>query len=80
MFGRREFYGSTTVGDRGQIVLPAVLRRKYKINAGDKLLVMGNEHMRVVFLVNAEVLGSAIDKMEKQIKEFSEEIRKTKGR
>ncbi len=33
------FYGSVTVGDRGQIVIPAALRREYAINAGDRLLV-----------------------------------------
>jgi len=80
MFGNQEFYGSATVGDRGQIVLPAVLRKKYKINARDKLLVMGNEHMHVVVLVKAEVLGSALEKMDKRIKEISKRIRNDKGK
>jgi AbrB family looped-hinge helix DNA binding protein len=33
------FYGSVTVGDRGQVVIPAALRREYGISAGDRLLV-----------------------------------------
>jgi AbrB family looped-hinge helix DNA binding protein len=34
------FYGSVTVGERGQIVIPAEAREEQGIRAGDKLLVM----------------------------------------
>lgn len=34
------FYGSVTVGERGQIVIPAEARTELNIQAGDKLLVM----------------------------------------
>ncbi len=37
-----KFYGSSTVGERGQIVLPAKLRTDFSIKKGDKLLVIGN--------------------------------------
>ncbi len=33
------FYGSVTVGERGQIVIPAEARAELDIKAGDKLLV-----------------------------------------
>lgn len=36
------FYGSVTVGERGQIVIPAGLREKQGISPGDKLLVFGH--------------------------------------
>jgi len=42
MFPRPEFQGSTTVGERGQIVLPAEMRKKHGIKHGDKLLVISN--------------------------------------
>jgi AbrB family looped-hinge helix DNA binding protein len=35
------FYGSATVGERGQIVIPAEARKKYGIETGDKLLIIG---------------------------------------
>ena len=41
MFGKLEFFGSATVGERGQIVLPIDLRKKINLEAGDKLIVMG---------------------------------------
>ena len=34
------FFGSVTVGERGQIVIPAGARAELAIQAGDKLLVM----------------------------------------
>lgn len=40
--GGRGFYGAVTVGERGQIVIPAQARRDLKIQAGDKLLVLGD--------------------------------------
>ncbi len=34
------FYGSVTVGERGQIVIPAEARSALNLKPGDKLLVM----------------------------------------
>jgi len=36
------FFGSATVGERGQIVIPAEARKRYSINSGDKVLVIGH--------------------------------------
>jgi AbrB family looped-hinge helix DNA binding protein len=38
----KRFYGSITVSERGQIVIPAEARRDFNIEVGDKLLVMGD--------------------------------------
>ncbi len=38
----KRFYGSITVSDRGQIVIPAEARRDFNIQVGDKLLVLGD--------------------------------------
>ena len=59
MFHKPEFYGSATVGERGQIVLPAELRKKVGIKAGDKLLVLGKqgpEDFWSVILVESSLL------------------------
>lgn len=37
-----QFFGTVTVGERGQIVIPAEARRRLDINTGDKLLVIGH--------------------------------------
>lgn len=36
------FLGTVTVGERGQIVIPAEARKKLEIGTGDKLFVMSN--------------------------------------
>jgi AbrB family looped-hinge helix DNA binding protein len=38
----RKFYGSVTVSERGQIVVPVDARKDFNINAGDRLLVFGD--------------------------------------
>ena len=38
----RVFYGSVTVGERGQVVIPAQARRDHHIEAGQKLIVLGS--------------------------------------
>jgi AbrB family looped-hinge helix DNA binding protein len=39
---RKKFYGSVTVSDRGQIVIPSEARRDFGIEVGEKLLVLGD--------------------------------------
>ena len=34
-----KLFGAVTVGERGQIVIPAEVRKMYSINSGDKLIV-----------------------------------------
>jgi AbrB family looped-hinge helix DNA binding protein len=71
-----KFYGSTTVGERGQIVLPAKLRDDFTIKKGDKLLVIGNaDHYRIV-LVNPESMSNYLNLMSQQINKMKTTIKK----
>jgi len=78
MFEKPEFYGNTLVGERGQIVLPASMRKKFGIKPGDKLLVLGMEQMGNwgVFLVKAEVLSLMLEKFGENIDQVLKEVRK----
>jgi AbrB family looped-hinge helix DNA binding protein len=86
MFGKHEFFGSTTVGERGQIVLPVELRKEFKIKAGDKLIVLGvsgkgEKRTERIMLLKAEVLNELVEGMEehqKAIKEILHESEKSK--
>jgi AbrB family looped-hinge helix DNA binding protein len=42
---RGEVFGSVTVGERGQIVIPAEVRKSFKIKSGDKLIVLAKPEM-----------------------------------
>lgn len=36
-----KIFGTVTVGERGQVVIPVELRKSFKIKSGDKLIVLG---------------------------------------
>lgn len=71
-----KFYGSSTVGERGQIVLPAKLRNDFAIKKGDKLLVIGNADSYRIILVNPESMSTYLDKMSQQIDKMKSTIKK----
>lgn len=60
-----KFYGSTTVGTKGQIVLPAKLRKELKIAAGDKLIVLVHNMApaRPVLIVKSKDLTEIVQRI-----------------
>jgi AbrB family looped-hinge helix DNA binding protein len=73
---KMKFYGSTTVGERGQIVLPISLRRELDINKGDTLVVIGNPHMNNITLVNQETMEQYLGFLSDNITEIRSKIKK----
>jgi AbrB family looped-hinge helix DNA binding protein len=63
------FYGIATVGDRGQIVIPAEARKQLDINPGDKLLIVKHPSTDVLAIfkigVMSEVFESMLDSIER---------------
>jgi len=59
--------GAVTVGERGQVVIPAEIRKLYKIIPGDKLIVFAKSEM--IGLIPAEefsrFLNQASEMMDK---------------
>ncbi|MGD9116483.1 MAG: AbrB/MazE/SpoVT family DNA-binding domain-containing protein [Dehalococcoidia bacterium] len=56
-----KFYGSTTVGERGQVVIPAEARRDFDIAPSAKLLVFGNQSHGGLLLTKAESVSELIN-------------------
>ena len=54
-------YGAATVGERGQIALPADARRELGIDPGDKLMVFGNRLNGSIVLIKADVFEGFAD-------------------
>src|SRR5579862_8915278 len=50
------FYGTVTVGERGQIVIPAQARRDFEIETGEKLLIMGRARKPGLMLCKIDAL------------------------
>jgi AbrB family looped-hinge helix DNA binding protein len=58
--GAPKFYGSTTVGERGQMVIPAEARRDFEITPATKLLVFGSRGHGGIMLTKAENVSRLI--------------------
>jgi len=53
----KKFYGSVTVSERGQVVIPAEAREDFDIKTGDKLLVLADLEKGLVFTKSNFVLS-----------------------
>ncbi|MHB0884692.1 MAG: AbrB/MazE/SpoVT family DNA-binding domain-containing protein, partial [Bacillota bacterium] len=58
---RAKFLGATTVGERGQIVIPADARKEYGLEFGDKILVFGRQNKLGLLLVKDDVIARYVD-------------------
>jgi AbrB family looped-hinge helix DNA binding protein len=66
------FYGSSTVGERGQIVIPAEARAQIGFEPGDKVLIMRHPIHKGVMLFKMEAVREFLD-------EFAEQVRRLEG-
>ncbi len=73
-------YGSTTVGERGQVVLPVEARKLFEIEPGDKLIVMGvDKGFQSIVLMKSEAVTKMFEHLldvEKTIKEGGKSLEK----
>jgi len=53
---KAKYWGSATVGERGQMVIPADARKALEIEPGDKMVIFGHEKGRRLVLVKSEVV------------------------
>lgn len=49
-------FGMVTVGEKGQIVIPARARKIFAISPGDQLMVLGDEEQGIALLKEKDVL------------------------
>ena len=64
----KHLFGIVTVGDKGQIVIPAKARKLFNISTGDNLVVLGDENQGMAILKEEYVLQIA-----NAIKNFNQE-------
>ena len=53
----KHFFEAVTVGERGQIVIPQEARRIFKISAGDKILILGDEERGLAIVHQRDVIN-----------------------
>ncbi|MCW5937810.1 MAG: AbrB/MazE/SpoVT family DNA-binding domain-containing protein [Fimbriimonadaceae bacterium] len=61
------FYGATTVGERGQIVIPAEARADLGIKAGDKLIVMRDPVVKGLMVAKIEAFQALLEEMTRKL-------------
>ena len=64
----KHLFGIVTVGDKGQIVIPAKARKLFNISTGDNLVVLGDENQGMAILKEEYFLQIA-----NAIKNFNQE-------
>ena len=57
MSEQRKFLGITTLGEKGQVVIPAEARKRMKLKSGDKLMVV-SPHDNALILIKASQMES----------------------
>ena len=55
----KHLFGVVTVGEKGQIIIPAKARKVFSIKAGDQLVVLGNEGQGLALIKSDEFLTLA---------------------
>ena len=63
-----KFYGSTTIGERGQIVIPAEARKDYQMTPSSKLLFFGNQQGGGLMIMKAEQVTEFLAKASEMLK------------
>lgn len=56
-----KFYGSTTVGERGQVVIPAEARRDLDLAPSTKLLVFGSHEKGGIMITKADSFAEFLE-------------------
>lgn len=76
-----ELFGTSVVGERGQIVIPAEARRQLKISSGDKFVFFGNDS--IIHMIEADKLNDFFDnihqKMTSRIAKIKDRLRNGEG-
>jgi len=59
---RMKYYGDTVIGEKGQVVIPAEMRKEFGIETGDRFLVMSGAPMGAwgLILVKADVVSQLV--------------------
>jgi bifunctional DNA-binding transcriptional regulator/antitoxin component of YhaV-PrlF toxin-antitoxin module len=70
-----KFYGAVTVGERGQIAIPAEARRELDISPSNKLLAFGNLDAKALMFVKVEFMAEFLSAVQAMIPHFEQALK-----
>ena len=71
--------GSTTVGPRGQVVIPINARKELDIDAGTTLLVFGGPHGQGLVLLKVDAIEQMMNMVSQRLTDFKELVKDYKS-
>lgn len=71
------FYGSVTVGERGQIVIPADARNDLEIKPGDKLLIIRHPVHNGLMVCRLEDTIGFFEEMNQKLQQLKAHVQET---
>ena len=63
----KHFFGIVTVGEKGQIIIPARARRLFDISPGDQMVVLGDENQEGLAVIKADSFLTMADLIRRQL-------------
>jgi len=67
-------FGAVTVGERGQLVIPAELRKALKIKSGEQLMVFAMVDKKVINLMPSRDFSSFLERASKLIEKLESKV------
>jgi len=75
-FFKGKVYGTATVGERGQLVIPAGLRKDLDIKTGDKLMIFAKVDRKMISIMREEDFSDFLQKASKIISKLEDKVSK----
>ncbi len=69
-------YGAVTVGERGQLVIPAELRKTLNIKPGDQLMVFAKTDKKIISLIPSKDFSQFLERAAKLISKLESKVPK----
>lgn len=67
-------YGAATVGDRGQFVIPAELRKALNIKSGDQLMVFAKLDRKIINLMPSRDFSRFLERASRLISKLERKV------
>jgi len=78
--GEPKFFGSTTVGPRGQIVIPVNARKELGIDTGTTLLFFTGPERGILALLKADTVEHMLSMMSERLTHFEKLVKEHKSK
>jgi AbrB family looped-hinge helix DNA binding protein len=80
IWGGPKFFGSATVGPRGQMVIPVNVRKELGIDTGTTLLLFTGPESRMLVLLPADIMEHMLGRMSERLAHFEKLVNDYKSK